>query len=140
MSKGILVTSLTQIHGPSGKVMHMLKSTDPAFETFGEIYFSTVYPGVVKAWHKHTIKTVNLTVVHGLVRFVTYSPDERLEQHFIGPENYKLITIPPGIWYGFQGIGQETAIIADCATHPFNESEQLTLDSHSENIPFAWGG
>ncbi len=33
--------------------MHMLKRTDPHFIEFGEIYFSTVYPGVVKGWHRH---------------------------------------------------------------------------------------
>ena len=31
----------------------MLKSTDTNFENFGEIYFSTAYPGVVKGWHEY---------------------------------------------------------------------------------------
>jgi len=32
--------------------MHMLRRNDPHFIEFGEIYFSTVYAGVVKGWHQ----------------------------------------------------------------------------------------
>lgn len=54
MIDGVKITPLLQIHDERGSVMHMLKSTDSAFEQFGEIYFSGVYPDVVKAWHIHS--------------------------------------------------------------------------------------
>ena len=54
MIDGVKITPLLQIHDERGSVMHMLKATDPVFQNFGEIYFSGIYPDVVKAWHIHT--------------------------------------------------------------------------------------
>ena len=62
MIDGVKITPLLQIHDERGSVLHMLKSTDSAFEQFGEIYFSGVYPDVVKAWHIHSKMTLNYAV------------------------------------------------------------------------------
>jgi hypothetical protein len=56
---GVQVVALRQIPDERGTVMHMLKRTDPHFAGFGEIYFTTVHPGVVKGWHKHGRMTLN---------------------------------------------------------------------------------
>ena len=48
MIDGVQVVPLQRIPDERGTVMHMLKRTDPHFIEFGEIYFSTVYRGVVK--------------------------------------------------------------------------------------------
>ncbi len=50
MIEGITITPLKQILDERGKVMHMLRRDDEHFQQFGEIYFSTVRPNVVKAW------------------------------------------------------------------------------------------
>src|SRR5262249_59041223 len=50
---GVVVQSLRRIADERGSVLHMLKAGDAWFPGFGEIYFSTVYPGVVKGWHLH---------------------------------------------------------------------------------------
>ncbi len=44
----VKVIPLRQIPDERGKVMHMLKATDPHFERFGEIYFPTAWPGSIK--------------------------------------------------------------------------------------------
>ena len=54
MIDGVMVIPLKKICDERGMIMHMLKSTDPHFEKFGEVYFSTAYPGVIKGWHEHT--------------------------------------------------------------------------------------
>lgn len=72
MIDGVKITPLLQIHDERGSVMHMLKSTDSAFEQFGEIYFSGVYPDVVKAWHIHSKMTLNYAVPVGKIKFVLY--------------------------------------------------------------------
>ena len=41
MIDGVKVVPLRQIVDERGKIMHMLKATDPHFLGFGEIYFST---------------------------------------------------------------------------------------------------
>ena len=51
MIEGVRITPLRQIPDERGTVMHMLRADAPHFEGFGEIYFSWVYPGAIKAWH-----------------------------------------------------------------------------------------
>src|SRR5689334_9965269 len=100
--------------------MHMLRNDSPAYKSFGEIYFSVVYPNVVKAWHIHTKMTLNYAVVSGAIKLVLYDDRESsstkglLMELFLSPTNYQLITIPPNIWNGFKGIGTAEAIVANC--------------------------
>ncbi len=46
----------------------MLREDSEGFERFGEIYFSYVYPGVVKGWHIHDWMTLNYAVPVGMVK------------------------------------------------------------------------
>ena len=59
MIEGVLVKPLRQILDERGKIMHMIRNDDPDFISFGEIYFSCVYPGVIKGWHLHKKMTLN---------------------------------------------------------------------------------
>ena len=124
--------------------MHMLRRTDPHFIEFGEIYFSTVYPGVVKGWHRHREMTLNYACIHGRIKLVLY--DDRVDsptrgevmELFIGPDSYNLIQIPPGVWNGFKGVGTERAIVANCSTHPHDPSRSDRLDPFDNDIPYEW--
>ena len=69
---GVVITRLNQIFDERGKVMHMLSTKSPVFEKFGEIYFSSTHPGVIKAWHMHKEMTLNYAVIHGEIKFVLY--------------------------------------------------------------------
>ena len=113
-------------------------------EQFGEIYFSYVYPGAVRAWHVHKKMTLNYAVPVGRVKLVLYDDREssptrgNLVEIFTGPEDYKLITIPPRIWNGFKGIGPDAAIVANCSTLPHEPDEIERLDPFSDRIPYDW--
>src|SRR6201987_337563 len=110
MIEGVVVTPLRQIADERGKVMHMLRSDSPVFKAFGEIYFSTVEPGAIKAWHLHHRMILNYAVPHGKIKFVLYdartsSPTHgKVQEIFMGPDSYSLVTVPPGVWNGFKGI------------------------------------
>ena len=69
---GVKVTPLRRIADERGAVFHMLREDSDVFERFGEIYFSMVYPGVVKAWHIHRRMTLNYAVPVGMVKLVCY--------------------------------------------------------------------
>ena len=122
----------------------MLRRTDPHFKEFGEIYFSTVYPGVIKGWHLHNVMTLNYACVHGRIKLVLY--DDRagsatkgeLMEVFLGPDNYQLVQIPPRVWNGFKGMGQDTAIVANCSTHPHDPTQTERLDPFDKRIPYDW--
>lgn len=144
MIDGVAVRPLRRIPDERGTVMHMLRADDPHFERFGEIYFSTVYPGVVKGWHRHQRMTLNYAVVHGTVKLVLY--DDRagsktrgeLMELFVGDANYALVTVPPMVWNGFKGIATAPAIVANCATIPHDPTEIERLDPATPTIPYRW--
>lgn len=144
MIDGVTITPLRQIADERGKVMHMLRSTDPHFKEFGEIYFSVVYPNAIKAWHLHKRMTLNYAVPNGRIKFVLFDDREdsptrnRVQEIFLGPENYSLVTVPPMVWNGFKGIGCESAIVANCATIPHDPTEIVRLDPFSASVPYDW--
>lgn len=144
MIDGVQIHSLKQIPDERGKIMHMLKATDPHFERFGEIYFSVVYSGVVKAWHRHQRMTLNYAVVTGMIKLVLYDdrPDSptrsQVQEIFMGDANYCLVRMPAMVWNGFKGIGTAPAIVANCATIPHDPAEMERLDPLSDRIPYDW--
>lgn len=144
MIEGVKVTPLRQILDERGKIMHMLRCDAPHFETFGEIYFSFIHPGVIKGWHIHKKMTLNYAVPVGKIKLVLYDDREgsrtrgELMELFIGPENYQLITIPPLVWNGTKGNAETTSIIANCATLPHDPEEIARLDPFDKKIPYDW--
>ncbi len=144
MIEGVVVSPLKQIVDERGKVMHMLRSDAPGFRGFGEIYFSTVHPGAIKGWHIHKKMILNYAVPHGLIKFVLY--DDRagsatqgeLQELFLGPDNYCLVTVPPLVWNGFKGVGAELAIVANCASIPHDPDEIDRRDPFDPCIPYDW--
>ena len=144
MIAGVAVHPLRRIPDERGTVMHMLRADAPHFERFGEIYFSTVYPQVVKAWHLHRRMTLNYAVVSGLVKLVLYDDREdspsrsEVMELFVGDQNYVLVTVPPLVWNGFKGVGTTPAIVANCATLPHDPAEIERLDPFSPRIPYRW--
>ncbi len=144
MINGVLVHPLRRLPDERGAVMHMLRADDPHFERFGEIYFSVVYPGVVKGWHLHERMTLNYAVVTGVIKLVLY--DDRadsatrgeFQELFVGESNYVLVRVPPRVWNGFKGIGVKPAIVANCATIPYDPDEITRLDPKDPRIPYDW--
>ncbi len=144
MIDGVVLTPLRQIFDERGKVMHMLREDASVFSRFGEIYFSCTHPGVVKAWHLHKEMTLNYAVIYGEIKFVLFddrpeSPTRGLVQElFISPENYLLVTVPPRIWNGFKSVGTQTAIVANCATLPHRADEIERRPAFDPSIPYHW--
>jgi len=144
MIEGVKVVPLKQIPDERGKIMHMLKATDPHFIAFGEIYFSCAWPGVIKGWHVHRRMTVNNAVIAGRVKLVLYdarpgsSTRTELMELFIGEDNYCLVQIPPGIVNGYKTYGDKMAILANCATEPHDPNEIVYIDPLSKDIPYDW--
>lgn len=145
MIEGVQVIPLRRIPDERGTVMHMVRSTDPHFTQFGEIYFSTVYPGVVKGWHRHREMTLNYACVFGRIKLVLYddrpssSTKGELVELFLGPDNYSLVIIPPCVWNGFKGMSEPQAIVANCATHPHDPARSERRDPFDNSIPYDWG-
>lgn len=134
MIDGVKIIPLKQFPDERGCVKHMLRCDDPHFEKFGEIYFSTVYPGVVKGWHYHREMALNYAVISGMIKLVLYDSREtsptryKIQDICIGEQNYVLVHVPPQVWNGFIGLGTKEAIVANCSTLPHNPDEIVHLD------------
>ncbi len=141
--QGVQVVPLRRIPDERGTIYHMLRRTDPHFIEFGEIYFTSIYRDVIKGWHRHADMTLNYACVWGRIKLVLYdgregSPTARmLTEHFLGPDDYSLLVIPPMVWTGFKGMA-EVSLVANCATHPHDPSRTERLDPHSPGIPYDW--
>jgi len=140
---GVIVVPLRRIPDERGTILHMLRRDDPHFIEFGEIYFTSIYRGIVKGWHRHREMTLNYACVAGRGKLVMYddrtdSPTRgRVMERFLGPDDYSLVVIPPGIWNGMKGM-DELSLVANCATHPHDPSRTERLDPFSSAIPYDW--
>ena len=136
MIEGIILTPLKQIYHPKGDVFHAMRKSDMGFIGFGEAYFSTVHVGDIKPWKKHLRMTLNLIVPVGKIRFVLYD-DRTLSPTLgqtmsaeIGLENYQRLTVPPGVWMAFEGLGEGLNLLLNVADmeHDPDEVERAELE------------
>lgn len=141
--KSALIVPLSQIHDEKGAVLHMLRSDSPFFEKFGEIYFSIIKPKMIKAWKCHEKTTQHFAVPVGKIKLVLYNDRSHdteqpfFEEHEMGrPDNYFLLRIPPLVWYGFQCISKDPALIANCADLPHNPNEMQRKEI--ADFPYNW--
>ena len=143
--EGVIVQPLMQIADNRGSVLHMMTRDSKFLIQFGEVYFSEIHSGKIKAWKRHKKQTQNLTVPLNKIRLVIYddrslsSTHGKIEEYELGrPDHYCLVHIPPMLWYGFQTFGDETALIANCADQPHDPEETESLPIDSNEIPYQW--
>ena len=142
--EGVIITPINKICDDRGRIMHILKSSDKEFTKFGEVYCSTIYPGIVKGWHIHKEMTLNYVVLSGMIKFVLYddreiSPTKGVIQEIcIGEHNYCRITVPPMVWNGFKGLGISEAMVVNTTDLPHDPNEIMRCDPHQNNIPYSW--
>jgi dTDP-4-dehydrorhamnose 3,5-epimerase len=141
---GVQIIPLRRIPDERGTISHMLRCTDTHFQQFGEIYFSSVYAGVIKGWHRHKEMTLNYACIFGRIKLVMYDEREQsptrgqLMEVFLGQDNYSLVIIPPDVWNGVKGMSDPYAIVANCCTHPHDPSRSTRLNPFENHIPYDW--
>ncbi|MBW2169914.1 MAG: dTDP-4-dehydrorhamnose 3,5-epimerase family protein [Deltaproteobacteria bacterium] len=144
MIDGVIIQQLEQFHDARGSVMHMFRVDNPVFEKFGEVYFSEILPGAVKAWKRHKKMTQLFAVPTGMIKLVVYDDRKnsaskgKLAELDIGRDNYRLVKIPPQLIYGFKCISPFPALVANCTDLPHNPEEADTLDPNDPTIPYKW--
>lgn len=142
--EGIETFPLKIIRDERGAVMHMIRSSDPYFKKFGELYFSLINPGQVKGWKKHKEIYQYMVVPEGMVQIVFYDDRENSKTRGFfkcvefGVDNYLLLKVPPNVWYSFKAVSNTHALIANCTTAPHDPTESETLPLDAPSIPFTW--
>lgn len=127
-----------------GRVMKMTEAGDLPI---GEVYFATVLPGVVKAWHGHSEMTLRYACVFGHVQVGLcdlrpgISFGQTLMIELDAEKNYQLLTIPPGVWNGFRNHPDYfgTSIICNAASQYHSIFEITRIHPRDFPIQFDWG-
>ena len=137
MKSNIQVHDLNIIPVEGGNVQHFLRSDESSFNGFGEAYFSFIEKGKIKGWKLHTRMTMNLVVPVGEVGFVFYvESDSSFQVLKIGTNNYKRLTVPPNIWFGFKGLGLYSNLVVNLSNiiHDPSECKKIEISK----LKFDW--
>lgn len=135
------------ISSPSGSLRHMLRADADHFDgSFGEVYFSHVKPGNIRAWKFHRQMTQRFTVPVGAVSFVFFdnrddSPtkDQLVSLTLDQEEHYGLLIVPPRLWYGFRCLSANEAMIVNCSSLPHDPEEAINIPlAEGDFIPYQW--
>ncbi len=129
-----------------GRLGEIFRADDPWFEKFGQVYFTTTYPGVVKAWHYHKKQTDHFYVIKGMVKIALYDQREDSSTHGVVNELYLgehcpgLLRIPPGVMHGWMCVSQNEAYIVNIVSEMYNydDPDEFRADPHENNIPYDW--
>ena len=143
---GVSTKDLRLITDERGRLMEILRADDKEFSKFGQVYVTTAYPGVVKAWHCHKIQDDNMTALMGMVKIVLYdgrddSPTKGvINEFFIGDHNHVLLHIPKFVWHGFKCISDHEAMIVNTVTECYNydNPDEYRKPAHGSDIPYDW--
>lgn len=146
MIEGVQMKKLQVIPDERGWLMEILRCDDEFFKEFGQIYITTAYPNVVKAWHYHKKQTDNFTCIKGMMKVALYDAREDSATHtevnefFVGERNPALISVPPMVYHGFKAIGTATAYFLSIPTLPYNyeEPDEYRLPPDTKEIPYDW--
>jgi dTDP-4-dehydrorhamnose 3,5-epimerase len=146
MIQGVVTKKLRVIPDERGRLMEILRDDDEMFDRFGQVYMTTNYPGVVKAWHYHKHQTDNVACIHGMIKLVlcdwrkeseTY---RRIEEFFIGEHNPLLVQIPPMVLHGWKGLGVKETIVVNIPNkhYVYDDPDELRLPYDSEEVGYDW--
>ncbi len=146
MIDGVEMRPLRVIADDRGRLVEVLRSDDDAFRKFGQVYVTTAYPGVVKAWHCHAKQTDHLAVISGMARIGLYddrdgSPTRgRTGDVCAGVHNPVLVKVPPGVWHGFRCVSVNECVVMNVPTEVYDRDrpDEIRRPAHDEAIPFDW--
>lgn len=146
MIDGVRIKQLKTIPDERGRLMEMMRCDDEIFDKFGQVYLTTNYPQVVKAWHYHRRQTDYICCVKGMIKVVLYdaranSPTfNEVAEFVIGDYNPMLIKIPQNIYHGWNCISSEESLIICVSSEPYDykHPDEFRLSPDSQDIPYEW--
>tara|TARA_B100001250_G_scaffold256647_1_gene220956 strand:+ start:3752 stop:4189 length:438 start_codon:yes stop_codon:yes gene_type:complete len=140
MIEGVKILKRSIFKDSRGEIKHIMKPTDDNFRIFGEVYCSSIKPGVIKGWNLHKKMTINYTVIRGSIKFVLFDSRKssatinQKQEIILNASNYVSISVPPLIWNAFQCLGLKKAYIINFTDYPHSQSEVLKMDPFEKKI------
>ncbi|MFP4458328.1 MAG: dTDP-4-dehydrorhamnose 3,5-epimerase family protein [Candidatus Zixiibacteriota bacterium] len=146
MIDGLKTKKLKVIPDERGRLMEIMRCDEDIFSKFGQVYITTTYSDVVKAWHFHKLQDDFIACVSGMIKLALFDARKEsktygeINEFFIGEHNPTLIRVPKGVYHGWKGIGSKEAIIVNAPTEPYNykNPDEYRLDPYDNSIPYDW--
>ena len=126
MIDGVKVKKLKIIPDDRGRLMEILRCDEPIFEKFGQVYMTTAFPGVVKAWHYHKKQDDNFTCISGKMRLALYDARKgsptygEVNDFVIRLDEPMLVHIPKVVYHGFKCVSEIEAVVINTVTVPYS--------------------
>ena len=144
--EGVAARGAKVLPDERGRLGEIMRADDPWFEKFGQVYFTTTYPGVVKAWHYHKKQTDHFYIAKGLVKIALYDARKDsatfgvVNQIFLGEHCPGLVRIPPGVQHGWMCVSDCEAYIINMVSEMYNydDPDEYRTDPHDNDIPYDW--
>jgi len=146
--QGIEIRKLEKHADERGFLCEIARKDWDIYEDFAMAYFSTTYPGVVRAWHRHpkTKQQDHMCFLQGAAKVVVYddrehSPTRGLVNEFVvGEDNLTLIKIPGECWHGFKALGIRPTILVNLPDklYDYQVPDEERLPPDTDKIPYDW--
>lgn len=146
MIDGVKVKRLKLIPDERGRLMEILRCDDDIFEKFGQVYITTAYPGIVKAWHYHKKQDDHFVCLMGKIRLALYDAREgsktkgQIDEFIMSLGDPFMVKIPKMVYHGFKCIADLESMILNVPTMPYNrqEPDEYRVDPYDNDIPYDW--
>jgi dTDP-4-dehydrorhamnose 3,5-epimerase len=87
----------------------------------GQVNYSVQYPGVIKAWHRHSKQTDFWIALRGHIKVGVHDADKDIAwATVIGEHRPGVVIIPPPLWHGAATVGHEPAGLFYFVTHAYD--------------------
>jgi|TARA_A100001201_G_scaffold65209_1_gene61335 dTDP-4-dehydrorhamnose 3,5-epimerase len=86
-----------------------------------QVNYSILYPGVVKAWHRHQHQDDYFCILKGMAQVGIYNESHpEPEKYFIGEHNPAVVHVKAGEWHGLTAVGNEPCGLLYLVTKKYN--------------------
>ena len=146
MIDGVKIKKLKVIPDNRGRLMEILRCDDEIFEKFGQVYITTAFPGIVKAWHYHKKQDDHFVCLMGKIRLSLYDARDgsktkgEINEFILSLDDPFMVKIPKMVYHGFKGIADFESMILNVPTMPYNRNEpdEFRVDAFENDIPYDW--
>ena len=116
MLEGIIVKPLKRFFDERGLFTELMRADWKDIlgeDQIVQANFSTSYPGIVRAWHRHLRGQVDyFLVLKGSLKICAYDDEsQELDEIISSEQNLQIVRVPGHYWHGFKVIGNETAFL-----------------------------
>ena len=145
---GVVIRPLHWHNDQRGSLSELVRADDAELMVapIGQVYATTLYPGVVKGWHLHARQWDRMVclvgrVMLGLVDGREDSPTRDAQLRVVlGDRYHALVLVPPGVYHGLKNIGTAEAMVVNTVSAPYDRvsPDEVRVAPHGV-LAFDWG-